>query len=181
MDLNKELKQEINGIDEKYGLSKLLSNYGRLFPVGSYVYDLMAWKDYDLVLEVDLLNENFVSELINKIKLNLKTSELKALNNLNKENKNRPQGYWVGIYVDTWKIDLWLMDKTNSEIEREQSEKLRNMLKDVNKQELITLKSELAKDSDYHVKFSSVDLYNAFVNGNVRTVKDFFIWLGDRP
>ena len=51
-------------------------------------------------------------------------------------------------------------------------------LKNVDKEILISIKSVLSEDPDYHVKFSSVDLYEAYLNENVRTVGEFYKWIG---
>jgi len=180
MDINKKLKTEIGKINKKYSLPQLLNRYGKLHVTGSYVYDLMAWKDYDVVLEMDKLDNKIVYSLIKDIGLSMKPQELKILDNCDKHNKNRPQGYWVGIYIDDWKIDLWIMDKKNASKEVIQTEKLVQMLKNVNKSDLISLKSKLAENPDYHKKFSSVDLYNAYVCDNVRTVEQFYKWLKNK-
>ena len=181
MDLNLTLKKEIDSINKHYALPDLFQKYGKLFVTGSYVYDLMAWRDYDLVLEMKMLDENTVYSLIKDIGFALDPKELKILNNLDKHNKNRPQGYWVGIYIDKWKIDLWLMDEDNAKQEVSKTQELEEMLKNIDKSELINLKAKLAKNPDYHLKFSSVDLYNGYVHANVRTVEEFFKWLQNRP
>lgn len=180
INLNQKLKNEIDEFSKRYSLSELFKKYGKLFQVGSYVYELMAWRDYDLVLEMKVLDENTVYSLIKDVRLALNPDELKVLNNLDKHNKNRPQGYWVGIYIDKWKIDLWLMDEDNAKQEIAKTQKLAEMLKDIDKSELISLKAKLAENPDYHLKFSSVDLYNGYVHANVRTVKEFFDWLQKR-
>jgi len=181
INLNQKLKNEIDEFSKRYSLSELFKKYGKLFQVGSYVYDLMVWRDYDLVLEMGELDENTVYSLIKDIGLVLNPEELRILNNLDKHNKNRPQGFWVGIYIDKWKIDLWLMDGNNAKQEIAKTQELKKMLKDVDKSELNNLKAKLAKNPDYHRKFSSVDLYNGYVHGQVRTVEEFFKWLQDKP
>lgn len=177
MDLNKTLKLEVDNLNNKYGLMKLLSQYGKVFITGSYVYDVMAWRDFDLVLDVPNMETKEVYEIIKKIGEKINPSELKIMNNTDKLKSNRPIGVWVGIYVDSWKIDLWIMDHENSLKEQKNTKEITNLLKDINKNELISLKSKLSKNPDYHIKFSSVDLYKAYTSGNVRTVDQFYNWL----
>lgn len=177
MDINTLLKNEVNELDNRTGLSKLLKKHGRLHITGSYVYDLMAWKDYDLVLELPLLETSSVDKIVNEIETTICPDKLNIFDNTKKENRNRPSGYWIGIYIDSWKIDLWLMDSLNAGKEVENTAKFSTLLKDINKNELIAIKQELSKDKDYHAKFSSVDLYNSYLYGNVRSAEEFYKWL----
>jgi|GEM_PF-4693787 len=180
MNINDLLKKEIIDLDKKTGLSTLLKKYGKLHTTGSYVYDLMAWRDYDVVLELPELENSIVYTIVKEIGTTVSPDELKILNNIDNRKSNRPTGYWVGIYIDSWKIDLWIMDSFNSQKEVENTAKLNSLLMDINKNKLIEIKQELSKDKDYHVKFSSVDLYNSYVYGNVRTVKEFYEWLSTK-
>ena len=177
MNLNITLKLEIDHINSKYELTKLLGQYGKVFITGSYIYDVMAWRDFDLVLELPNLDIKQVYEIIKEIGQRINPSELKIMNNIDKMKSNKPIGVWVGIYIDSWKIDLWIMDHENSIKEQKSTNELASMLENVDKNALILLKSELSKNPDYHIKFSSVDLYNAFTSANVRTVGQFYDWL----
>jgi len=180
MNINDSLKKEINDFNQRTGFLNLLSQYGKIHITGSYVYDLMAWRDYDLVLELVELNNANISKLVEEIGTTISPNELKIFNNIDKRKTNRPEGYWIGIYVDSWKIDLWVMDSLNAKKEVENTNKLNILLKNINKNELINIKQELSKDKDYHVKFSSVDLYNSYVHDNVRTVDEFYKWLSTK-
>ena len=179
MNLNDSLKKEINTLLEEYHLQKLLEKYGEVKFVGSYVYDLMAWRDFDLVLRANRYASVEVYLLLKDIGTALAPDELKILDNTKGLKQNRPVGYWIGIYVKGWKIDLWVMNTENFQKEVDKTEKLSKLLAEVNRDELIKLKLELSKNHDYHIKFSSVDLYYSFLDG-VRTVDNFFRWLKDR-
>ena len=180
MNINDSLKKEIDDLNKRTGLSTLLKKYGKLHTTGSYVYDLMAWRDYDVVLELSELKNSIVYTIVNEVGTIISPDELKILKNIDNRKSNRPTGYWVGIYIDSWKIDLWIMDSYNAKKEVENTTKINSLLKDINKEELIRIKQELSKDKDYHVKFSSVDLYNSYIYGNVRSVKEFYRWLSTK-
>ena len=81
MNINDSLKKEINDLDIKIGLSALLNKFGKLHITGSYVYDLMAWRDYDLVLELPELSNSIVYAIVNEIERTISPNELKILNN----------------------------------------------------------------------------------------------------
>ena len=66
------------------------------------------------------------------------------------------------------------MNSENFQKEVQNSKKWKEKLKDVDREILISIKSELSKDPDYHVKFSSVNLYEAFLEGNVRNAEEFY-------
>ncbi|HRO65408.1 MAG TPA: hypothetical protein PKU78_04265 [Candidatus Dojkabacteria bacterium] len=174
INLNNQLKSEIDAILIKYSLIELLASYGKVLVTGSYSYDLMAWRDYDLVIELNDYTTENVYKLVEEIGVKLNPDKLRILNNLNKTETNRPQGVWLGVYIENWKIDIWLMNSENFKKEVQNSQKLKEKLKDVDRETLISIKSELSKDPDYHVKFSSVDLYEAYLDGNVRTVQEFY-------
>lgn len=177
MDINSKLKTEIDSLIYKTNLNELLNSYGELFIVGSYVYDLMTWRDFDMVLKVDLLNDEIINSIIETIKTKINPSQIKIFNNIYKENNNRPIGYWIGIYIEDWKIDLWVMDVNNANLEKQKNEGLSSMLLKINKDELIKFKQELGKDNGYHKKFSSVDVYKAYVIGNIKTIDGFYNWM----
>ena len=172
INLNNQLKLEIDSILSKYSLIDLLESYGKVLVTGSYSYDLMAWRDYDLVIELNDYTIETVYALVEEIGVKINPDRLRISNNLNKTEVNRPQGVWLGVYIEGWKIDIWLMNTENFEKEVQNSKKWKEKLKDVNREILISIK--LSKDPNYHVKFSSVDLYEAFLEGNVRNAEEFY-------
>lgn len=174
INLNNQLKSEIESILTKYSLIELLKSYGDVLVTGSYSYDLMAWRDYDVVIKLNEYTIETVYALVEELGVKLNPDKLRILNNLDKTEPNRPQGVWLGVYIENWKIDIWLMNSENFQKEVQNSKKLKDRLKDVDRETLISIKSELSKNPDYHVKFSSVDLYEADLVGNVRTVKGFY-------
>lgn len=179
MNLNDNLKIEINELLEKHQLNQILSRYGDLSITGSYVYNLMAWRDYDIVLKVNNLTSKFVYSLVKDVGVNTNPDELKVLNNVRGFNKNRPIGYWIGIYIEKWKIDLWVMDEKNANKEIKQTKGLDLMLSNINKEELVKLKLKLSENPDYHKKFSSVDLYHSYIDG-IRNIDEFYKWLNTK-
>lgn len=174
INLNNQLKSEIETILTKYSLVEILESFGKVLVTGSYSYDLMAWRDYDLVIELNDYTTENVYKLVEEIGVKLNPDRLRILNNLHKTETNRPQGVWLGVYIENWKIDIWLMNSENFDKEVQNSKVLKEKLKDVDRETLISIKSELSKDPDYHVKFSSVDLYEAYLNGNVRSAEEFY-------
>lgn len=172
--LNKKLKVEIDEIISKHSLVELLKRYGDVHITGSYVYDLMAWKDFDIVLKLHKYNKDEIYELVKELGVKINPQRIRILDNLNKTEANRPEGVWIGLYVDDWKIDIWLMNSENFNKEVQITKDLAEKLKNTDKEILISIKSVLSKDPDYHVKFSSVDLYDAYLRGNVRTVEEFY-------
>jgi hypothetical protein len=174
INLNNQLKSEIDSILSKYSLIELLESYGNLLVTGSYSYDLMAWRDYDLVIELNDYTIETVYKLVEEIGVKINPDRLRILNNLNKTETNRPQGVWLGVYIESWKIDIWLMNSENFNKEVQKSKQLKERLKNADRETLIAIKSELSKNPDYHVKFSSVDLYEAYLEGNIRSPQEFY-------
>lgn len=176
--LNKKLKSEIDSLIEEHDFLKIISKYGEYFITGSYSYDLMAWRDFDIVLKVDILSNEIIYNLVKDVGNKLNPDRLRVLNNVKKRvNSKRPDGVWIGVYIKGWKIDIWLMNSENYAIEIEKAKLLKAQLKEVDKESLISLKYALSQDPEYHKEFSSYDLYESYLEGNVRNEEDFRKWL----
>ncbi|MDU0206457.1 hypothetical protein ACYEXS_32085 [Paenibacillus sp. MAH-36] len=55
--LNSLIKTEADGILHENGLIRILEGYGKVFISGSYLLDLMTWRDLDIYLANDKMNE----------------------------------------------------------------------------------------------------------------------------
>lgn len=55
--LNSIIVGEANRILYHHGLLGILSNYGNPVPTGSYVLELMTWRDLDIYLETSEITE----------------------------------------------------------------------------------------------------------------------------
>ena len=174
--LNSQLKSEIDSILAKFSLNEILNSHGKVLVTGSYTYDLMAWRDYDLVVQLNNYNMSEVYALVEEMGIRLNPDKFRILNNLKKIESNRPEGVWLGVYVEDWKLDIWLMNSQNFEKEVQRTNVMQQKLKDIDKEILISIKAVLSDDPDYHVKFSSVDLYTAYLEGGVKTVEEFYEW-----
>jgi len=130
-----------------------------------------------LVLDLDKYDKDEITKLIEELKAKLRFEEIKNEDNFEAKNTTRPIGVWVGLYIQGWKIDLWVMNKENASKELTKNRDLALKLKDIDKNELLSLKSKLVNNPDYHKKFSSVDLYNAYLDDGVRTESEFYEWL----
>jgi hypothetical protein len=95
--LDSHIHQEADEILEKKGLRKILSQYGIPHVTGSYVLGLMTWRDLDIYLESEYLNERkffklgdeFVS-FFNPIKMSFRNERIAKTEGL-------PDGLYWGI------------------------------------------------------------------------------------
>jgi hypothetical protein len=114
------LKTEAQAFLVNYKIEELLKRYFNVYYTGSFSYDLMCWRDIDIVLEFknkdyDIKKAfNYIfSELIKKDGI----IDIHYIDGLNfKVRKGLPKGHYLGFDMfdyainDKWKVDIWLLD-----------------------------------------------------------------------
>lgn len=174
---NKLLKSEIDYIIKQTGFIKILSKYGKPKIVGSYAYNLMTWRDFDIDLSMDNTNAEKIYSLIKEVALSCNPDKLQIHNHLIKAVRERPKGIWVGIYFNNWKIDLWLLTTKEFKNNHLKFINLQKMLENADKDKIMEIKSKIYNHPEYHKTFSSVDIYEAVANYNVKSINEFEKWL----
>jgi hypothetical protein len=176
--LNQQLKAEIDSILNKSNLLQIISKYGTPLIVGSYAYDLLVWKDFDINLTIKNFAAANIQSLIKELSQALSPKKIHTHDNMLKQQANRPKGIWVGIFLkEGWKIDLWLLSEEETTKKSTEFAKLCAQIAASDKDAILRIKTKVVKHPDYHVKFSSVDIYNAVAGGNVTNIRDFQNWL----
>src|SRR5688500_8193348 len=110
---NLAIKKEADQILYGQGLFDILSAYGKPYIAGSYALDLMTWRDLDIYLEGEELNDLDFFQLGASISMNLKPVKMSFRNELIAKTKGLPNGLYWGVYLGdersgAWKIDIWL-------------------------------------------------------------------------
>ena len=178
--LNKSLKQEIDKILEESKLIEILKRDGDIMIGGSYVYDLMVWKDFDLSLTINNFELENIFEIVKEVGISINPEKLQVNNNINHPREGKPAGIWLGIFVKGWKIDLWLYDKKEAEEGRNILDDTIKLLENVNKEIILEIKELACKSPDYQKRFSSIDIYNAVAKDKVKNIKEFENWLKEK-
>src|SRR4051812_35350169 len=119
--LNVFIKKEADEILFEKGLIDILNSFGSPYIHGSYLLDLMTWRDLDIYLQVETISEPRFFELGERINSLLSPVKMSFRNETKSKTKGLPVGLYWGIYlgnerVGAWKIDIWVV--TASECER---------------------------------------------------------------
>ncbi|MDD2890602.1 MAG: hypothetical protein PHE49_08205 [bacterium] len=180
--LNTKLVREADRLLKDFGLLKTLSKYGTPIITGSYVLKLMTWRDLDIHIEVKKFDGHKFFELGKEIMSKLKPDRMHYRNELIMKDIRLPMGLYWGVYTkilsqDTWKIDIWAMDSHQTKVHERQFEDLKSKINKENRITILTIKNLYHKHPEHRKKFTSMDIYNAVIKDNVKTIEEFSIWL----
>lgn len=158
-----------------------LKKFGDLHLEGSYVYKLLAHPDIDIaVLNPDVSRELFASLASEILKLPI-VSKFRANDKVlfqQTHGINRPTGYWICPLIEinntTWTIDIWFQKPEWYKPTSPHYQKKLTGLSDEQRITILSLKNELRTVEAYGVgkEFQSVDVYEAVVNHNARSITD---------
>ena len=176
--LNEQIKKEADNILYQQGLIQVLNAYGQPHITGSYFLNLMTWRDLDIYIETEQINETTfftlggsIAALLNPVKMSFRNERLKKTPGL-------PDGLYWGIYLGNeregaWKIDVWAINKT-------ECNKLISYCKAIEEQltpeavlKILAIKSQCWKDPEYRRSYSSMDIYKAVLENGVSTISEF--------
>ncbi|SFS76120.1 hypothetical protein [Paenibacillus sp. BC26] len=179
--LNTLIKTEADGLLYLNGLTQVLEKYGGVFISGSYFLDLMTWRDLDIYLANDKMNEETFFELGKEISLCIKPSKMNYRNEFIGQTEHLPKGYYWGCYAtfnsNDWKIDVWAISSKKFEQKQQKIEELKSQINAVQRLAILKLKNSLFNHPLYRKKFFSVDIYNAVIEDNINSEENFKNWL----
>jgi len=183
-DLNLALISEANIILYDYGLLEILRKYGNPIVHGSYLLNLMTWRDLDIYLENDEINVEDFFNLGLGIATRLKPRRMSYRNESIGKTPNLPKGLYWGVYTalefpDEWKINIWAMDSDQIRSQCEKLQDLKSKISEKNRLIILMIKSHFCKHPEYRKTFFSGDIYKSVIEGNVKSVHEFSKWLGE--
>ncbi|MEK7595349.1 MAG: hypothetical protein AAB443_02015 [Patescibacteria group bacterium] len=165
-------KKEADKILNNSDLLKVLRKYGEVEFTGSYSYDLMLCPDVDMFLILDTLSKTNVKSIVDALIDQGFWNRIKYTNFLEFPHTRYNNSFYIGLKADingiTWKMDIWLVSKDSVTDFRENwvTDKLTNE----SKLTILNLKKNKKVDE------SSYDIYNAVLNHQIKTYKDFLKW-----
>ncbi|MBS4220285.1 hypothetical protein KHA96_18445 [Bacillus sp. FJAT-49711] len=180
-DLNLMITREANEILYTLGLFNILKKYGNPHISGSYLLKMMTWRDLDIYLESDRMNDELFFELGKEISINLKPAKMSFRNELIGRTPHLPKGLYWGVYTtffgQQWKIDIWAISSREFQKKLSEFEKLYSQIDSIKRKRILDLKSQLHSHHKYRKVFFSVDIYEAVVQDNIQTINQFKEWL----
>lgn len=178
--LNENLKKEANLFYDPL-LKSILKPYGKIIITGSYALDLMAWRDLDLFLDVENIEQSDIYDISTRIFHAYKPTWFETKDTLFDES-GCPKGYFIGfeskiINNNLWNVDIWFTNKRHIENNLNYINHLQNKITPENRELIIMLKERLIKQGYYGSQIFSVDIYQSVLEEKVSTLEEFKNWL----
>lgn len=164
-----------------------LEKYGEVAFVGSFAAELMVKPDIDFEIVNPKIDQNKVIELTNfffRMKGNYSVEIADGTDYVRRS--GHPKGFYIGVntmFENTiWRFDIWLthkpIDMTDSMYVamRDQQWYKKVPLETLNT--ILLLKHGLNEKGEYS-KYASANVYEAVLEGEVKSLKDFYIWAKD--
>lgn len=166
-----------------FGLLNELKNYGTPYIVGSYAMDLMAWNDLDIYVSNSAMSKEKLYELTSFILRTFHPVWYEAKKEVSDEKTAWFHGFETEILGELCNVDIWFFDcfTITKALEFSDNIKQKLLVNPELKEVVINIKQLLIENEQYGFdKFSSMDVYTAVFEDNVRSYKGFTEKYGDR-
>lgn len=179
------LRAEADDLLNKRGLRAILEQQAPIHVVGSYALKLMAWRDLDISLDAaDVSLEEFF-DFGKPMTLAFSPWKMSFINTRDHETARYPRGLYWGIrlgdiHKGAWKIDVWAFESADLQQKLHESQLLMQRLNEDNRIIILRLKSQLWRDPRYRDEITSQDIYQAVLDGNARSIADFWAYVQRR-
>jgi hypothetical protein len=181
------LQQEARAVVEELGIVAMLSKVGTVRVLGSSVLGLMTWRDIDIAVSSPGLTSTQAYEAMQPL---LTHPRVKHTRYNNESGSYNPTGlthderYFFMVYYDRqaesdWKIDIsfWLAPGIHPE---PIYEAVKQQLTPETRLAILRIKDVWYKLPFYRQEVSSVDIYDAVLQHDVRTLDEFDAYLNER-
>jgi hypothetical protein len=172
------LKKEADEILHEKGLIDILNSFGTPHIHGSYLLELMTWRDLDIYLEVDEISITDFFALGTSICNSFAPVKMSFRNELKAKTNGLPKGLYWGIYLGNerpgaWKIDLWAVSAPECLRLLNYCSNIKQKLTAGAVQNILEIKSECWQNLEYRRSYSSSDIYKAVLEKNITNIEGF--------
>lgn len=170
-----ERKAEAQKLLYDFGLLHKLDEYGKAHLIGSYRMDLMVWNDLDIDVENEQMSLERLYDLTDFI---IKTFHPVWYEAKYEVVDGKPcyfHGFETTILGSLWNVDVWFLDKNEIESATKYCDDIyaRTKHDEDLRTAIIAIKSELIARGLYRSEYhASVDVYDAVLNRNIRTMDE---------
>jgi hypothetical protein len=184
-EIDTRLRKEADELLSEKGLHRILGSYGRPHYTGSYALKLMTWRDLDIYVENDELNEPDFFELGKQVNQLLSPVKMSFRNETRAKTAGLPNGLYWGVYLGderngAWKIDIWMMNNEECKKNLEYCDNLEERLTFENRETILLIKSACWQNPMYRRSFSSADIYKAVLDHGIKDLFSFQKYLTQR-
>jgi hypothetical protein len=169
-----KIKEKADEILYNLGLLNKLDQYGKTHVIGSYFMNLMVWND----LDIDVENENIclkdIHELLKFVIDNFYPVWIEGKKCILGKKLCYFIGFETNILNELWNVDIWFFDKTEIAKCKNYCEEINKKLNEDLQKVVIEMKRKLIENGQYSTRYNSVDVYDAVINKNIRTVDELY-------
>jgi hypothetical protein len=181
-DINQLIKDEADDILYRQELLTILSKYGVPYITGSYSLNLMTWRDLDIYIQKDNMNEAEFFQLGAEINKRYQPVKMSYRNERITQTKGLPFGLYWGVYFgnerkDAWKIDIWAVNENECGRLLKFCDDIAAKLTPSSTQNILTIKSNCWQDPDYRRSYASSDIYDAVLEKGITSLEEFRSYL----
>lgn len=182
------LRQEAAALLEELDRSEILAEIGPLALAGSYVSELMSWRDLDVMLRVGAdYSPKDVLQLISQLMdlpgvVGFDYRDERA--HRSPAGQSRDERYHIPFMIERgagiWRLDLtlWLHDLHQNVTAWHES--LRDSITDDQRAAVLRIKDVWFRLPNYPDQISGLEIYTAVIEDDVRTPSQFNGWLAVR-
>lgn len=166
-----------------FGLLNELNKYGTPYIVGSYAMDLMAWNDLDIYVSNECMSTEKLYELTSFILNTFHPMWYEAKKEVSDGKTAWFHGFETEILGELCNVDIWFFDNDTitKALDFSKNIKQKLLFNPELKEIVINIKQSLIENEQYGFdKFSSMDVYKAVFEDNVRSYKGFTEKYGDK-
>jgi hypothetical protein len=152
---------------------------------GSFVLDVMTWRDLDF--NVRLVDDSEISAFLDiGVAIARRFQVLKASyeNFLTRKVPGLDHGLYWGIQLEhkmqRWNLDLWGYGPVRFAEHRANSEQLQEALQGSDRATILRIKDVICREEGYCRETFSVDIYTAVLQAGVKTTQQFRDWCSCR-
>ena len=159
----------------------LLQTYGPARVNGSFVLNLMTWRDLDLAVQLPHAHDvlTFFS-LGQHIARRFPILKMSFSNQYLRPDTPFDHGLYWGIRLlhqqEVWKVDLWGYGPDEYPSHLAEFETLQRSLAMANRRLILRIKNDACRLPSYRQALTSMQIYEAVTNAGVQTVDEFYAW-----
>ena len=171
-----ELHDEARNFVEYAQLGQRLESFDFYF-TGSYALDAMAWPDVDINVRFAGHHEDIFA-LGSEILKALSPSWFELRHTANEPDS--PGIYFLGFetrrHSILWNVDIWFLDDDRFAANRDWLQATSSAMTSKRRDSIVAIKQSLLTRGVYPTQRSSMEVYAAVLNGDVRDVEEFDAW-----
>ena len=169
------LQSEAAAVIMDLKLLDILGSVGATHLVGSVASGLMVWRDIDVTVACDRLELSSVAAVAARLLEHPHVRGVQIRDDTgpwNEDPSTYPDGLFIGVDYRTdepWELDIWFVDEPDRQPDLRHVAWLHERLTDETRAVILELKQHLFATPGY----SSFGIYEAVLDGGVRTLEEF--------